>query len=61
MAVAEHTLAPAVANPETPIEKRHAQMLIEGAWVDSLSGASLSVENPAKRTPVAKEIGRAHV
>jgi betaine-aldehyde dehydrogenase len=29
-------------------------MLIDGAWVDSLSAALLSVENPAKRCPVAE-------
>jgi acyl-CoA reductase-like NAD-dependent aldehyde dehydrogenase len=34
------------------VERRHAQMLIGGAWVDSLSGAVLSVENPAKRRPI---------
>jgi betaine-aldehyde dehydrogenase len=31
---------------------RHAQMLIDGAWVDSASGAVLTVENPARRTPI---------
>ena len=49
MDTAEQTPAPAV-----PGEKRQARMLIDGTWVDSLSGASLSVENPAKRTPVAE-------
>jgi acyl-CoA reductase-like NAD-dependent aldehyde dehydrogenase len=28
-------------------------MLIDGAWVDSLSGAALTGENPAKRVPIA--------
>jgi acyl-CoA reductase-like NAD-dependent aldehyde dehydrogenase len=32
---------------------RHARMLIDGAWVDSASGAVLTVENPGRRTPVA--------
>src|SRR5580704_2838813 len=34
-------------------EPRQARMLIDGAWVDSLSGATLTVENPAKRRPIA--------
>jgi acyl-CoA reductase-like NAD-dependent aldehyde dehydrogenase len=54
MTLAEQTLAPTEANPDTRIEKRLARMLIDGAWVDSLSGAFLSVENPAKRCPVAE-------
>ncbi|MBL6616140.1 MAG: hypothetical protein ISP45_19155, partial [Reyranella sp.] len=29
-------------------------MLIGGQWVDSASGARLTVENPAKKTPVAE-------
>jgi betaine-aldehyde dehydrogenase len=33
---------------------RSAQMLIDGAWVGSASGAVLSVENPAKRRPIAE-------
>ena len=33
--------------------QRHAKMLINGAWVDSLSGATISVENPGKRVPIA--------
>ena len=32
---------------------RHARMLIDGAWVDSASGVTLTVENPGRRTPVA--------
>jgi hypothetical protein len=51
MAVAEHTLAPTEAKPDTLSEKRPARMLIDGAWVDSLSGVFLSVENPAKALP----------
>src|SRR3984885_880429 len=35
-------------------ELRRAKMLIDGAWVDSLSGATLQVENPAKRRPIAE-------
>jgi acyl-CoA reductase-like NAD-dependent aldehyde dehydrogenase len=53
MAVAEQTLPP-VAAPDSSAEKRHARMLIDGAWVDSLSGAFLNVENPAKRSSVAE-------
>ena len=34
-------------------ELREARMLIDGNWVGSLSGATLTVENPAKRKPVA--------
>lgn len=34
-------------------QQRHACMLIDGAWVDSASGAELIVENPARRTPIA--------
>ena len=30
-----------------------AQMLVDGQWVDALSGATLAVENPAKRKPIA--------
>jgi acyl-CoA reductase-like NAD-dependent aldehyde dehydrogenase len=33
--------------------RRHAQMLINGKWVDSASGAVLAVENPAKRSTIA--------
>jgi hypothetical protein len=29
-------------------------MLIDGAWVDSISGRVLSVENPAKRCAIAE-------
>src|SRR5580704_16258786 len=34
-------------------EPRQARMLIDGSWVDSLSLATLTVENPAKRRPIA--------
>ena len=54
MAVAVQTPAPAVAEPVTTVELRHARMLIDGAWVDSMSGRLLSVENPAKRCPIAE-------
>ncbi len=33
---------------------RRAQMLIDGAWVDSMSGELLTVENPAKRRPIVE-------
>jgi betaine-aldehyde dehydrogenase len=39
--------------PEIKTEQRDARMLIDGAWVGSASGAVLSVENPAKRRPIA--------
>ncbi len=32
----------------------HRQMLIDGAWVDSASGQTIAVENPAKRKPIAE-------
>src|SRR5271154_743494 len=35
-------------------ELRRARMLIDGAWVDSMSGRVLPVENPAKRRPIAE-------
>ena len=47
MSVTEQT------RPTTAAEPRHARMLIDGKWVDSASGAVLSVENPAKRKPIA--------
>lgn len=34
-------------------EVRRAKMLIDGAWVDARSGDTLTVENPAKRQPIA--------
>jgi len=46
MSTTEQT-RPSTAQP------RHARMLIDGAWVDSASGAELMVENPARRTPIA--------
>jgi acyl-CoA reductase-like NAD-dependent aldehyde dehydrogenase len=54
MALAEQTPAPAVAEPVTTVELRRARMLIDGTWVDSMSGELLSVENPAKRCPIAE-------
>jgi acyl-CoA reductase-like NAD-dependent aldehyde dehydrogenase len=39
--------------PQADADLRHARMLVDGAWVDSLSGARLTVENPAKRRPIA--------
>src|SRR5277367_2398195 len=32
---------------------RQAKMLIGGEWVDAASGATLTVENPGRRSPVA--------
>jgi acyl-CoA reductase-like NAD-dependent aldehyde dehydrogenase len=46
MSITEQT-RPAASQP------RHARMLIDGDWVDAASGATLTVENPARRTPVA--------
>ena len=41
------------SRPATTSTPRHARMLIDGAWVDSASGATLWVENPARRTRIA--------
>jgi acyl-CoA reductase-like NAD-dependent aldehyde dehydrogenase len=48
MSVVEQT------RPQAETKLRRAQMLIDGAWVDSMSGALLTVENPAKRQPIAE-------
>jgi acyl-CoA reductase-like NAD-dependent aldehyde dehydrogenase len=42
-----------VIRPKAKTELRHVRMLIDGAWVDSLSGMTLTVENPAKRRLIA--------
>jgi acyl-CoA reductase-like NAD-dependent aldehyde dehydrogenase len=39
--------------PMAHAEQRPASMLIDGKWTGSASGAVLSVENPAKRQPIA--------
>jgi acyl-CoA reductase-like NAD-dependent aldehyde dehydrogenase len=39
--------------PKPGSELRHVRMLIDGDWVDSASGAVLTVENPARRSRVA--------
>jgi acyl-CoA reductase-like NAD-dependent aldehyde dehydrogenase len=39
--------------PMAQAEQRPASMLIDGKWTGSASGAVLSVENPAKRRPIA--------
>jgi acyl-CoA reductase-like NAD-dependent aldehyde dehydrogenase len=41
------------SRPVTTGTPNHARMLIDGAWADSASGATLSVENPARRTAIA--------
>ena len=41
------------SRPAAGGNRQSAKMLIGGAWVGSLSGATLNVENPAKRTPIA--------
>src|SRR5260221_3966835 len=40
--------------PQAKSELRHVQMLIGGAWVGAVSGNTLTVENPAKRRPIAE-------
>jgi betaine-aldehyde dehydrogenase len=42
-----------VIPPKAKAQLRHVRMLIDGAWVDSLSGMTLTVENPAKRRLIA--------
>jgi acyl-CoA reductase-like NAD-dependent aldehyde dehydrogenase len=39
--------------PQAQTAMREARMLIDGDWVSSLSGGTLTVENPAKRKPIA--------
>src|SRR5215472_12898657 len=39
--------------PQAQTAMRQARMLVAGAWVSSLSGGTLTVENPAKRKPIA--------
>jgi acyl-CoA reductase-like NAD-dependent aldehyde dehydrogenase len=46
-------LRPQTKTQPANAELRHAKMLIDGEWVGSASGATLTVENPAKRTPIA--------
>jgi acyl-CoA reductase-like NAD-dependent aldehyde dehydrogenase len=53
MSVAEQTAAMVGTKPDTAAQTRRSRMLIDGAWVDSMSGAVLNVENPAKRTLIA--------
>jgi acyl-CoA reductase-like NAD-dependent aldehyde dehydrogenase len=40
-------------HPATAPAIRHARMLIGGAWADAASGATITVENPGRRTPIA--------
>jgi acyl-CoA reductase-like NAD-dependent aldehyde dehydrogenase len=47
MSTTEHTRPVATSKP------RLVRMLIDGAWVDSASGAVITVENPARRTTIA--------
>ena len=42
-----------VIRPKAKTELRQVQMLIDGSWVDSKSGMTLTVENPAKRDLIA--------
>jgi betaine-aldehyde dehydrogenase len=46
-------LRPQTQTQPANAELRHAKMLIDGEWVGSASGETLTVENPAKRTPIA--------
>ncbi|MBV9833138.1 MAG: aldehyde dehydrogenase family protein [Alphaproteobacteria bacterium] len=46
------TMAPH-AQPHAAIAPRLKGMLIDGQWVEAVSGQRFSVENPAKRTPIA--------
>jgi acyl-CoA reductase-like NAD-dependent aldehyde dehydrogenase len=39
--------------PQAKTDLRQVRMLIDGSWVESLSGVTLTVENPAKRNPIA--------
>jgi betaine-aldehyde dehydrogenase len=39
--------------PAVTSQPRPVRMLIDGAWVDSASGAVMTVENPARRTTIA--------
>ena len=39
--------------PQAKADLRQVRMLIDGSWVDSFSGVTLTVENPAKRKPIA--------
>jgi delta 1-pyrroline-5-carboxylate dehydrogenase len=54
MSVAEQTVVTVQAKPDTATQTRRSRMLIDGAWVDSMSGKLLSVENPAKPFPIAE-------
>jgi aldehyde dehydrogenase (NAD+) len=38
--------------PQAKADLRHMRMLIDGAWVDAMSGRLLAVENPARRVPI---------
>jgi acyl-CoA reductase-like NAD-dependent aldehyde dehydrogenase len=40
--------------PQAKSDLRQVRMLIDGAWVDAMSGRFLAVENPAKRIPIAE-------
>jgi acyl-CoA reductase-like NAD-dependent aldehyde dehydrogenase len=40
-------------HPPAKADLRQVRMLINGSWVDSVSGLTLTVENPAKRNPIA--------
>jgi betaine-aldehyde dehydrogenase len=51
---ATEQMHPAQATQSRAAEQRRARMLIGGAWVDSLSGAVLGVENPAKRVSIGQ-------
>ena len=46
------TMAPQ-SQPHAVLAPRPKGMLIDGQWVEAVSGQRFSVENPAKRTPIA--------
>jgi acyl-CoA reductase-like NAD-dependent aldehyde dehydrogenase len=46
------TMAPQ-SQPHTVLAPRPKGMLIDGQWLEAVSGQRFSVENPAKRTPIA--------
>jgi hypothetical protein len=43
MSVAEQIVG---TKPDTATQTQRCRMLIDGAWVDSMSGKALTVENP---------------
>src|SRR5580658_10482853 len=46
-------IRPTTKSAAANTELQQAKMLIDGQWVGAVSGATLTVENPAKRQPIA--------